>query len=128
MAEGYEEAVASRLESTFKKPLPTAWQELWLLEPFIAGAEPAGNEVTRWLTRRLTPETPPILRARAAHAAACAGLLDADQAKLLVEVAPEAARPDAIRAFALVHGQEPTAEHDLGGLPDPHLASWIYRS
>lgn len=126
--EGHAEEVASRLESSFKRLILTAWQEMWLLEPVIAGAEPVGKQISIWLTGRLTPETPPMLRARAAHAAACVGLLDIDEAKLLVDVLPEAARPDAIRALALVHDQDPAAAQALGGLPDAHLASWIFHS
>jgi hypothetical protein len=125
---GHGEEVASYLESTFRKFILTPWQELWLMEPLIAGAQPIGRSLSSWLTQRLAPDTPPILHARAALASAGVGLLDADLAGSLIDSVPEAARPDAIRAFALVHEQSDEAETALAGLPDTLLASWVYRA
>jgi hypothetical protein len=123
---GQQQEVAKYLESRFGRFILTPWQELWLLEPIIAGAGPIGPNLRAWLQRATGPSTLPVLRARAAHAAACVGLLDRDMAGLLVDVSPEVARPDAIRAFALVHERSRARRQDLAGLPDSRLAGWVY--
>jgi hypothetical protein len=117
--------VGRYLQRVFPRLILTWWQDLWLLQPIIAGA-PAGVRLRRWIVSRVEGgDVPPMLRARAALAGASAGLVSSETALRLVEILPEAARPDAIAAYAVANG-EASAKKALAGLPDTLLAGWVF--
>lgn len=119
------DVVADYLETAFPKFILTAWQELWLLEPFVAGARP-GPATRAWIINLVESDAPALLKSRAALAAARATILDSQTALYVADSVPEAARADAILAFSLVSGKDPKKRSELSGLHDPKLARLIY--
>jgi Reverse transcriptase (RNA-dependent DNA polymerase) len=124
---GHGDQVFRYLDTVFPHLTLCAWQELWLLEPLLASAQPIQGRLRTWLTSRLADKTPALLRSRAALVAARAGLLGPAEASSIVDAVSEVARPDAVLAFSLVNNSCGPGEQVLAGLRDAVLAGWVYR-
>ena len=125
--EGHGEDVASYLEEEFPKLILTPWQELWLLEPFAQSELPLGPNLAEWIKGRLRDsDAPPLLRARAALAAAVAHEASAEELLRLIDITPPVSRPDLIAAYAVATDLDHDAKEALGGLPDAQLAGWVF--
>jgi hypothetical protein len=125
--EGFGDDVAEHLEEVLPELILTPWQELWLFEPLTRAELQLGPRLTRRIARRLDDsDTPPILRGRAALAAAIAGEVNVERLLRLIDTVPAVSRPDVIAAYAVATEGDEEAKDALAGLPDPDLAAWIF--